>query len=212
MNELDQMFQCHMLAGDYRFYTGQVPEDLVFSEGEFEAVWNLHPDTYHVIATRGGMKKTPRWQQAYGEDYHYTGRVNKALPLPALLSPLVRWAQENVDDRLNGVLLNWYDGRLEHYIGKHRDSTTHMVAGAPIVTVSFGEQRVFRLRPWRQKNGGYLDFPATNGSVFVMPYDTNLAFTHEIPHFSRFRSRRISVTLRAFLPSSATERATVSAG
>ena len=57
---------------------------------------------------------------------------------------------DTVDDRLNGLLLNWYDGRLGHYIGKHRDSRVNMIHGAPIVTISLGEERSFRLAPWRR--------------------------------------------------------------
>lgn len=101
-----------------------------------------------------------------------------------------------VDERLNGMLLNWYDGSLGHYIGKHRDSTKKLVHGVPIVTISFGEQRTFRLRPWKKK--GTRDFAARCGSVFVMPFETNLAWTHEVPRSAKCQSRRISVTLRAF--------------
>jgi hypothetical protein len=71
--------------------------------------------------------KTPRWQQAYGADYHYTGRTNAALSVPAILEPLHHWARQAIDDRLNGLLLNWYDGALGHYIGPHHDSTKKMV-------------------------------------------------------------------------------------
>ena len=63
------------------------------------------------------------------------------------LLPVLEWSRSEIHDGLNGVLLNWYDGTLGHYIGKHRDSTTNMVSGTPIVTVSLGEARVFRLRP-----------------------------------------------------------------
>lgn len=87
-------------------------------------------------------------------------------------------------------------GALGHYIGRHRDSTRNMVEGAPIVTVSFGERRNFRLRPCKGK--GFKDFPATDGTVFIMPYETNLAWTHEVPKSAKLRGRRISITFRAF--------------
>jgi alkylated DNA repair dioxygenase AlkB len=140
--------------------------------------------------------KTPRWQQAFGADYHYTGRVNAGLPVPAILRPLWDWCRGSIDARLNGLLLNWYEPGLGHYIGAHRDSTVNMAEGAPIVTVSLGGGRAFRLRPWKGK--GYRDFAASDGSVFVMPFDTNLAWTHEVPSRKGDRGRRISVTLRAF--------------
>jgi alkylated DNA repair dioxygenase AlkB len=175
---------------------GRLPDELSERYREiFPEVWSLHPETFHTITIHGKPVPTPRWQQAYGADYHYTGTTNRALPVPALLEPLHAWARE-IDRRLNGVLLNWYEPEREHYIGKHRDSTVSMIEGAPIVTVSLGGARTFRLRPWRGE--GKRDFRADHGTVFVMPYATNLAWTHEVPHFARDSGRRISVTLRAF--------------
>ena len=49
------------------------------------------------------------------------------------------------------MLLNWYDAAQRHYIGAHRDSTVGLVSGAPIVTISLGATRTFRLRPMRGK-------------------------------------------------------------
>jgi alkylated DNA repair dioxygenase AlkB len=189
-------FACHKLDDAHALYSGRVPSHLGFSESQFEQLWNEHPDEFHEIMMHGRLVKTPRWQQAYGKDYHYTGNVNKALALPQLLEPLLCWCQEAIDARLNGILLNWYDGSLDHYIGAHRDSTVNMYEGAPIVTVSLGEERTFRLRPW--KGRAMRDFPAPDGTVFIMPYSTNLAWTHEVPKRKHFQKRRVSITLRAF--------------
>jgi alkylated DNA repair dioxygenase AlkB len=189
-------FLCHALDEQYTFFTSDIPSELVLDNVQFESLWNHHPENYHEIKIHGCLVKTPRWQQAYGADYHYTGRVNKALPVPSILNPLFDWCREAIDKRLNGLLLNWYDANLGHYIGKHRDSIRNMAIGAPIVTISLGDQRTFRLRPW--KGEGYKDFRTRDGSVFVMPYETNLAWTHEVPHSRQHRGRRISVTARAF--------------
>jgi alkylated DNA repair dioxygenase AlkB len=184
------------LAGGFAFHTGRLPAELMLARDGFDAMWALHPEDFHEIKMHGRLVKTPRWQQAYGEDYAYTGRVNRALPIPAMLEPLLAWSRRTLDARLNGLLLNWYDAADGHYIGKHRDSTRNMIDGAPIVTISFGAARTFRLRPWRST--GFLDFATSDGSVFVMPYATNKAFTHEVPHAASSSGRRISVTLRAF--------------
>jgi alkylated DNA repair dioxygenase AlkB len=188
-------FDALVLEDGHRFYVGRLAEDLCLDAAGFEVVWNLHPSDYHVIQMHGRPVKTPRWQQAYGADYHYTGRTNASLPVPATLEPLHDWARQTIDRRLNGLLLNWYDGELGHYIGPHNDSTTNMVPRAPIVTISFGEQRIFRLtHPEVVKR----DFLAEAGTVFIMPYDTNLAWKHSVPKLARYRGRRISITLRAF--------------
>ncbi len=192
-------FERHDLGDEHVFFTGWLPTQLVPDVAQFESMWTMHPVEYHEVKIHGRLVCTPRWQQAFGMDYHYSGGVNRALPLPSILKPLVAWAKDTIDDRLNGVLLNWYEGKLGHYIGRHRDSTVNMVSGAAIVTMSFGEGRIFRLRPWPAARGKERrDFEAGNGTVFVMPFETNLAWTHEVPAARNWTGRRMSVTFRAF--------------
>jgi alkylated DNA repair dioxygenase AlkB len=190
--------QCHALNGTHTFWTCKLPESLVLSESQFEELWQMHPPVYHLVEMYGKLVPTPRWQQAFGVSYFYTGRVNEALPIPPLLVPLLNWSKENVDKRLSGILVNWYDGQKAHRIGAHNDSTENLIFGTPIVTVSFGEERIFRLHPGRNcRHAASIDFQAGDGDVFIMPYDTNLAYKHSVPAFKRLSERRISVTLRA---------------
>lgn len=190
-------FTRHELGEGLTFLTGRLPDELIWDADRFGEAWAIHPADKHVIHMPGGPVQTPRWQQAYGADYHYTGRTNRALPVPDLLVPVRDWAGRQIDPRLNALLLNWYEGP-GHYIGPHHDSTRDMVADTPIVTVSFGETRVFRLTRGAGSAKEARDFPAENGSVFVLPYATNLAWKHAVPKSARYRGRRISVTLRAF--------------
>ncbi|BBM85539.1 alpha-ketoglutarate-dependent dioxygenase AlkB [Candidatus Uabimicrobium amorphum] len=191
-----KIFTHTLLDKDYLLWEAMLPKDLQFDTDKFQKLWQMHPQNYHEIKMHGRVVKTPRWQQAYGKNYKYTGSVNNALPIPPLLQDIMSWCQKTIDHRLNSMLLNWYDAKLGHYIGKHRDSTHDMIPNTPIVTVSFGEERVFRLRPWKQK--GYRDFLAKNNGIFIIPYNTNENWTHEIPKSSKYSQKRISVTLRAF--------------
>lgn len=188
-------FDRHDLDGTHALHAGRLPADLLVDPARFERLWALHPDDYHVIRIHGRSVPTPRWQQAYGRDHVYTGQVNRGLPVPPTLEPFLAWAQSAVDPRLDALLLNWYDGRLGHYIGPHHDNSRQMVEGTPIVTVSLGEARTFRLTHPRTKQRH--DFAADDGAVFVMPYDSNLAWKHEVPRSARHQGRRISVTVRA---------------
>ena len=192
-------FKVHELGGGHQFRIGQLPESLISDERDFELLWRLHPHEFHAIQIHGRLVKTPRWQQAYGVDYRYSGGINKASPIPPILEPFLRWTRDNVNASLNGLLVNWYDGRLGHYIGPHRDSPKNLLQCTPIVTISLGEERTFRLRPWPAKpTDEAIDFPARNGTVFVLPWATNRAFTHEVPRSKRHTGRRISITLRVF--------------
>lgn len=189
-------FTRHALDELHCIHTGRLPEALLPDRQQFAALWDTHPPEYPTVVIHGGPVQTPRWSQAFGADYHFAGTDNPALPVPPELAPFLAWAMAAIDGRLNGILVNWYDGLLGHYIGAHRDSRAHLVRGAPIVTVSLGEERAFRLRPWKGK--GYRDFAAAYGGVIVLPYETNLAYTHEVPYAARHTGRRISVTIRAF--------------
>ena len=53
-----------------------------------------------------------------------------------------------------------------------------------------------RLRPWKRTEKS--DIALHHGSVVVIPYETNLGWTHEITKSARAQGRRISVTARAF--------------
>ena len=189
-------FQLGALDAQHSLWQGRLPDGVSPNAQQFEELWALHPEDYNQIRIHGRTIKTPRWEQAYNKAYCYSGATNSALPVPEQIYPLWNWAKDTIDARLNGILLTWYDGGLGHYIGKHRDSTQNMIWGAPIVTISLGQPRVFRLRPWQGK--GFQDFPTEHGRVFIMPYETNLAWTHEVPASKKHQGRRIAIALRAF--------------
>lgn len=189
-------FEPHDLGDRCLFYTGRLPVHLLPDSDRFEALWAMHPAEQPTGKMYGRPITMPRYHQAYGRDYRFPGGGAPAMPVPPALLPHLEWAVAAIDRRLNGLLVNWYDGALRHHIGHHADKTDGLVDGAPIVTISLGEQRTFRLRPIEGK--GYRDFPAPDGTVFILPAATNAAFYHEVPHFVRHRGRRISVTLRAF--------------
>jgi alkylated DNA repair dioxygenase AlkB len=142
----------------------------------------------------GRTVETPRWQQAYDKDYRYSGEVNRALPAPPLIKPLLQWGQNSIHTEINGVLVNWYDGAKGHYMGPHIDDIRDLVPETPIVTISFGQPRIFRL----SRAGVRYDIVADPASVIVLPWGTNLAWKHAVPRFKRFQERRVSVTLRAY--------------
>jgi alkylated DNA repair dioxygenase AlkB len=194
-------FQTQKLPGCHDFLTGHLPRELCEAIA-FERLLELHPAEFPEIQMHGQRVRIPRWQQAYGVNYRFSGQVSQALSVPGILEPVLSWCRSTIDPALNGLLLNWYDGQLGHYIGRHRDSTQNLVPNSAIVTVSFGEERVFRLRPWPHKPGApTIDFRTGDGSVFILPWATNRAFTHEVTASKRFTGRRISVTIRAFATS-----------
>lgn len=112
------------------------------------------------------------------------------------------WLREVVDPRLNGLLVNWYDGAKGHCIGPHRDQAKDLVQGSPIVTVSLGQARQFRLTGRMHRDGIDMLMKHTlvveNGSVVVLSWQVNAVWKHGVPHLQRYQGRPVSITARAF--------------
>ena len=197
---MDQtLFKRIVVGNDGHAVYQAYPQDAFDTSAQlFDMLWALRPAEYSTVKIMGKVVATPRWSQTYGRDYYFSGTHNIALPIPPLLVSYLTWSQEHIDPALNGLLVNWYDGALGHYIGKHRDDKGDMQRGKPIVTISLGQERIFRLRPYGTKGGGYQDLLMKNGSVVVLPDDTNHAYTHEVPKFKKYQEKRISITLRAY--------------
>ncbi len=187
----------HDLGNGLSFLVGQLPDELLWDDNRFAEEWKRHPTERHLVKMFNKVVETPRFQQASGANYSYTGSRNNALPVSNSLAPLLHWVRDRVDPRMNGLLTNWYEGAAS-YIGPHHDSTKGLVIGAPIVTVSFGETRMFRLTPGKDSDQPVRDFAAVPGTVFVLPYDTNQVWKHSVPKRASYAGRRISVTFRAF--------------
>lgn len=197
------------LDGENFVSVGALPAALGASIA-FDDLWAMRTSR-PTLVLHGRPTEAPRWQQAYGRAYRFSGRVSEALEVPVLLRPLLDWAHATIDGRLNGLLVNWYaepgdqidparTSSAGDYIGPHRDSRNGLVDDASIVTISFGGTRTFRLRSHGDRRVA-LDIPVLAGTVVMLPYATNLAYTHEVPRPSSTRGetgRRISVTLRAF--------------
>lgn len=193
----DSLFTPHDLGDGLQFLSGRLPEGLIWGTAQFNEAWALHPEIRPSIHMHGRMVQIPRYQQAFGEHYHFSGQISRAAPMPDLLQPFLDWSRKHIHPALSGLLVNWYEGP-GHYIGPHHDHTANLIAGAPIITISFGETRTFRLSRGLGSEKQTLDFAAPNGKVFVLPYLTNRVWKHAVPKSTRYTGRRISVTLRAF--------------
>lgn len=193
----------HELGRGCKLFRGEVPATHRWDANVFEEAWLLLPTVKPRIAVHGFKGPAPRTFQAFGRDYPFARQQNPALPIPDLLKPLLEWVQQTIDLRLNGILLTGYEGPKE-YIGPHHDKVTHLVPGSPIITISYGEERTFRLTLREKVEGKPMvvdtkDFPATDGTLYLLPFDTNKIWQHEIPKFAHQTGRRISVTVRAFV-------------
>lgn len=189
-------FEPKMLDESNSIYLRQLPSEYLLSGDEFDQLWESRPDEFATMPSFGRVVKKPRWEQAYGRDYRFAGATSKAIPMTETIIRFREWCREAIDTRVNGALLNWYDASLGHYMGLHHDKSSALVAGSPIITISFGEARVFRMQNPRSREKH--DVVASHGLVIVIPFETNLVWKHAVPRFVRYTGRRISLTFRAF--------------
>src|SRR5262245_61668700 len=141
---------------------GELPEEL--RPDDVEPLWALRPAEPDVLLLYGRQVPIPRFQRAYGRDYRFSNQTSVADAIPALLEPMLAWARA-LDPRINGLLVNWYDAAHKHYIGPHRDSPIGRVPDSPIVTMSFGASRCFRMRRYRGRPEERVDLEVGHGSV-----------------------------------------------
>ena len=93
----------------------------------------------------------------------------------------------------NHLVANRYRTQ-DDYIGFHQDKTRDFAEGSAVLTVSFGETRMFRLQHMATKvtETLYLE----HGSLFVLGPYTNAAWKHSIVKTKSACNERISLTYR----------------
>jgi alkylated DNA repair dioxygenase AlkB len=184
----------------------------------FRELWQLHPEKRALVFVFGTMYETPRWQQAFGQAYTYSGVRHAAWPLdrhPYLIE-LIEWVRH--DSRryssdgeplaYNSALVNWYEDG-EHYIAAHSDDERQLVSSAPIYSFSFGCPRTFRVKLKRSRDGvdkgdlatvdlAKVDLRMLDNTLLVMGGTMQQHYTHEVPKEKRATSARINITFRVF--------------
>lgn len=119
-----------------RFYLDTLGDswiDLWYSRAaeavDFDELWDLHPEHRGTIKIFGKETKVPRWQQSYEREYHFSGMMHEAIPLPDPFRPFLDEILETkYGDGFNEILVNWYQDGSD-YIGAHSDDERQMVRG-----------------------------------------------------------------------------------
>ena len=181
----------------------RLPPDMCVNPILFKELWNLHPVKKGQVRIYGKLLETPRWQQAFGESYHFSGMTHVAAPLT---HPFLKHLAQRVFDHSGfpylQVLINWYqDGN--HRIGWHSDDESQLAdprldPRIVIYSFSFGQTRRFDLR----ENGGVKEIEIqrylTNNSCINMGGQTQRYYKHQVPTEKKCLAPRINVTFRLF--------------
>jgi len=188
-----------------------LPPDLRVDRKLFDELWALHPAELGSIRLFGKEIRTPRWTQAYGESYTFSGKTHDALPLAT--HPFFARLQARVSE-ISGcpytqMLVNWYkDGT--HRIGWHADDEGALArpewdpaAAIGVWSFSYGATRHFDLRPKRKPGdksapATELRWPAADNTCIAMMGATQQHYQHQVPTQRTVDGARINVTMRVF--------------
>lgn len=188
----------YYLSNNSWYDEGVLPTEI---DGDFNRLWDAHPKEYGLVKIYGKVIHTPRWQQTYGRAYEFSGINHTPLETPPLFQPFWDWATTTEYGPFNQMLVNWYQNG-HHYIGAHSDDETFMKPDTPIVSISLGASRKFRIRE-KKTNMIVKDIMMSHGMILVMGGNFQKEFKHEVPKIGgkkgEVTGRRINITFRCFL-------------
>jgi alkylated DNA repair dioxygenase AlkB len=126
--------------------------------------------------------------------YKYSKKLMKSKPLSNCMTDLLVTINKMMGAEFNGVLVNKYmDG--SDYISAHSDDETSLDTTIGVVAISYGSERIFRIR---NKNDKIIvcDEPTTHCGILHMGGNFQKLYTHEIPMQKKIKEFRISFTFR----------------
>ena len=184
---------------------------------DLSSTWQARPAEPSYGNIMGKAVAFPRRTTAYGSDYKYSGQTQRALPMktaPHAVRDLVTsLCSLKMLTNHNAALVNYYDAHAKDYIGAHSDDEKELVAGKPVISLSWcsaGHYRRFRftvkkgvadgLRPDWGEGAGVIKLH--DGDLVIMGGLCQKTHKHEIMKPTRAlgesAGQRINVTLRAF--------------
>ena len=125
--------------------------------------------------------------------YNYSKKLMKSKPLSEPMTDLIVAINKMLDTQFNGILVNQYvDGNDS--IGAHSDDETGL-DGKGVVSISFGAERIFRIRDKYNKTI-ICDELTTHCGILHMGGHFQKLYTHEIPVQKKIEESRISFSFR----------------
>jgi alkylated DNA repair dioxygenase AlkB len=175
----------------------------IFHDGEaedfFRELNNTSPWQHDEVILFGQRKVLTRKVAWHGDgdfSYSYSGTSKTASPWsPALLLIKERVEQQCVH-QFNSCLLNLYHDGSEG-MGWHSDDEKTLGRNPVIASVSFGAERVFKLK--HRKSKEIVSVVLENGSLLVMKGETQHHWVHTMPKTTKITTPRINLTFRTFL-------------
>ena len=175
-----------------------IHESSHFNKLKFNDLWKLKPDEKEKINMFGKIIEPPRFSKTYLTDYNFSGKNHVSeKKIPQELEKIHNFFQF-FNKKFNGILVNWYEP--DGYIGFHSDDEKKLIQGEPILTLTLlenkDEPRKFVLKS--KTSDDKSEFFLNHGDIFIMGGDCQKTHKHSVPKSSKYKFKRISITIRAF--------------
>jgi alkylated DNA repair dioxygenase AlkB len=145
----------------------------------------------------GKWVKVPRLMCWYGDadaHYRYSGVEHEPLPWTAELQAIREKVERQCRQRFNSVLANLYrDGRDS--MGCHADNEKELGVNPVIASLSFGDERLFRLHHKKRKKVSQ-DIMLGHGDLLLMVGAMQHHWLHALPKTKQLKAPRINLTFR----------------
>jgi alpha-ketoglutarate-dependent dioxygenase alkB family protein 2 len=162
----------------------------------------IFPETNYIVLF-GKQILTPRLQTAFGDEgtsYTFSGTTVYADPWKKPVLLLKKLVEDLTGVKFNFCLLNYYRNGND-YIGAHRDKEVEIDKSAPIASVTFGADRIFKFENDKKKtkNKFIKEFIISNGDVVIFHPPTNEYHKHSLPKQKHIDEPRWNFTFRKLI-------------
>ncbi len=169
------------------------------SEDLFGALLTTTPWQHDEVILFGQKRVLSRMVAWHGDgdfSYSYSGTSKTASPWSPELLLIKQRVEQQCAHRFNSCLLNLYHDGSEG-MGWHSDDERTLGRNPVIASVSFGAERIFKLKHRESKE--VINVLLENGSLLVMKGQTQHHWLHTMPKTKKISRPRINLTFRTFL-------------
>eukprot|EP00854_Cymbomonas_tetramitiformis_P000252 gene252-448_t len=176
------------------------PKSIFLKAHVFDELWGLR-DMFatQTCSILGKRTRIPRRQGLFSDEvkaHNYGGVQVMSEPLCAheFLGELLK----KTNAVYNTLFVSWYSNGKDYFV-EHSDDDLENVAETPIVCLTFGASRTFRIRK-KACRSIVMDIPLSDGDVFLMGGHFQSDFFHEITKKATSVGndcRNLSITMRA---------------
>jgi alkylated DNA repair dioxygenase AlkB len=179
-------------------YLGKIcsPEESPTLFDDLLATSPWQQDEVVIFGQRRILSRKVAWMGDAGFTYSYSGTSKTASPLTPALLLIKKRVEQQCAHRFNSCLMNLYHDGSDG-MGWHSDDEKTLGRNPVIASVSFGAERVFKLKHRESKE--IVSVLLENGSLLVMKGATQHHWIHAMPKTKKITTPRINLTFRTFL-------------